>query len=750
MTKGYSILLLMAALTALTGCMADDESLQTGQAPVELMTSVVQMATEAPTRAAATLQETQLEAETSFQVTFGSGTTLVEGTTVTYTTTDALGHTECTGTVPYFALGTAQVTAHGYYPSKPTSGTFSVQTDQSTDAGYKASDLMYGTATINKGRAGTLTFDHKMAKIVVNATLGAGIGSITGVELVGGYRTVNVTNATSCTLGTTLSDAISAQSPVTVWTGTHTTGTLTCAALLPPQTVGSALSPANFLQVETDKGPVTFSLAGKTFESGNLYIYDANISLAGIGTVTAITAWGDQDVVNITVDSGDNAPAGVEAVDLGLPSGTLWANMNVGATAVTGYGTYFAWGETSGYTVVGATTTAASGNVKTVFDWNTYAWCTTDESNMTKYSTSSSFWLNGLNGGTPDGVTQLELGDDAAHANWGGDWVMPTYAEINELIAGTDYEWTTVGGVAGGKFMKKSDHSIFIFLPAAGCRYDTDVDEQGSSGYYWSSALYEDDLSLAWSLLFYDDDADVFNFSFRSDGYPVRPVIPAKQPELGDAYYSDGSWGSNPHASDATVIGVVAWLGSDSDLKCSRPHGLVMALNDVSSTQTWGPTSTDETFLTNTSSIDGCQSNNKKGSTNTANLLDDGHKHKAASAARNYTPAAPSTTVNSNWFLPSAAQWLAVTGSSGIGGYTGTFVWAGYASSSTNILTNINNRLTASGVGGTGLTTGANYWSSTETTSDGAVSVYFLSEPGVGVSSDNKANARRVRAFLAF
>ena len=289
MTKGYSILLLMAALTALTGCMADDESLQTGQAPVELMTSV---GTEAPTRASATLQETQLDANTTFQVAFGSGTTLTAGTTTTYRTSDAQGHTTCTGTVqPYFALGTAQVTAHGYYPEKP-SGTFSVETAQNVDDNYKHSDLMYGTATINKGSAGTLTFARKMVKIVVNTTLGDGVGEIKSVKLVGGYRTINVTDADACTLGDQLSDANSPNSTnITMYSGSHTTGTLTCAALIPPQTVGSAGSPVSFLEVETDEGTATFSLDGKTFESGKVYTYNANITFASIGITTAITGW---------------------------------------------------------------------------------------------------------------------------------------------------------------------------------------------------------------------------------------------------------------------------------------------------------------------------------------------------------------------------------------------------------------------------------------------------------------------------
>ena len=145
MTKGYSILLLLAALPVMTGCVADDESLLE-QAPVELMTSVVQMATEGSTRSSIMPEVvTPLEANTEFTVEFDGAT--VEETT--YRTVGGSGRTVCTGEQPYFGLATSEVTARGYCPSKPTSGTFSVQTDQSTDAGYKASYLLYGTATIN-------------------------------------------------------------------------------------------------------------------------------------------------------------------------------------------------------------------------------------------------------------------------------------------------------------------------------------------------------------------------------------------------------------------------------------------------------------------------------------------------------------------------------------------------------------------------------------------------------------------------
>lgn len=96
---------------------------------------------------------------------------------------------------------------------------------------------------------------------------------------------------------------------------------------------------------------------------------------------------------------------GHDYVDLGLPSGTLWATMNIGASSPTGFGSYFAWGETS---------------TKSSYTWNNYALGTED--NLTKYNAT-------------DGKTRLELSDDAAHVLWGGDWHIPTIDQWRELCS---------------------------------------------------------------------------------------------------------------------------------------------------------------------------------------------------------------------------------------------------------------------------------------------------------------------------
>ena len=173
---------------------------------------------------------------------------------------------------------------------------------------------------------------------------------------------------------------------------------------------------------------------------------------------------------------------------------------------------------------------------------------------------------------------------------------------------------------------------------------------------------------------------------------------------LGDPYYSDGTWGDNPHAEGATVIGVVAWLGDDSDLKCGKAHGLVVAKTDCTGYYAWGE-SDDEPFLYNHArDVNDCKNNCKNGLENTNNLLNDGHTHPAATAARNYTPAAPTSKGATQWFLPSVAQWFAVIGPEGIGQFTGgTSIGGSCDRDDHTFFNNFNSAMTREIVGGSGL-----------------------------------------------
>ncbi|MBO5632452.1 MAG: hypothetical protein J5965_25635 [Aeriscardovia sp.] len=196
-------------------------------------------------------------------------------------------------------------------------------------------------------------------------------------------------------------------------------------------------------------------------------------------------------------------------VDLGLPSGTLWATCNIGANNPEEYGDYFAWGETKGY---------SSG--KTDFVWDTYRWCNDDYDEMTKYCTKSSYGYNGFT----DEKTELGLEDDAAYVNWGPAWRMPSYEQFQELINSsyTTTEWTTLNGVDGRKITSKANGNS-IFLPAAGCRDGSSLSYDGSYGDCWARTLRTSGPDYARGLYFNSDYVDAAGDN-RCLGLSVRPV----------------------------------------------------------------------------------------------------------------------------------------------------------------------------------------------------------------------------------
>ena len=191
-------------------------------------------------------------------------------------------------------------------------------------------------------------------------------------------------------------------------------------------------------------------------------------------------------------------------VDLGLPSGTLWATCNVGANSPEDYGDYFAWGETGTKTSYNA-------------DWSNY-FDTNDGVRTFKYNNNG-------------GLTELELEDDAAYVNWGPAWRMPSKEQYQELINSnyTTTEWTTQNGVYGRKITSKKEGYTdkSVFLPAAGYRYGSSLNDAGSYGHYWSRTLSESYLDCAcasWFLNFYSSGIGTNGRDFRFGGQSVRPV----------------------------------------------------------------------------------------------------------------------------------------------------------------------------------------------------------------------------------
>ena len=211
--------------------------------------------------------------------------------------------------------------------------------------------------------------------------------------------------------------------------------------------------------------------------------------------------------INLVANFTSNSSGGHAYVDLGLPSGLLWATCNVGATTATGYGNYYAWGETQS---------------KSTYSWSTYQYCHGSNNTLTKYCNNSSYGYNGF----MDNLTTLLAEDDVATASWGSGWRMPTKEEWQELYQNTTHQWTTQNGVSGRLFTASNGNSIFI--PAAGYRDGSSLKNAGSRCYYWSNLI---DMDYPYRVWFFYAASSYCNMNYngRNYGASVRPVRASTQ-----------------------------------------------------------------------------------------------------------------------------------------------------------------------------------------------------------------------------
>ena len=191
-------------------------------------------------------------------------------------------------------------------------------------------------------------------------------------------------------------------------------------------------------------------------------------------------------------------------VDLGLPSGLKWAQGNIvkdaqGNYAIgenpEDYGCYFSWGNIIGH------------NNGEGYDFGT--------SNSGPYASTPGKQVSA-------NIASNDAQHDAALALLGSPWRLPTKEEFQELYDNTDREWTTINGINGWKFMKKTDHSVFVFFPAAGNGYGTSIDNVGSYGVYWSSSWYS--ANNAYNMYFSSSSVTPQYNLTRYYGFSVRAV----------------------------------------------------------------------------------------------------------------------------------------------------------------------------------------------------------------------------------
>ena len=258
------------------------------------------------------------------------------------------------------------------------------------------------------------------------------------------------------------------------------------------------------------------------------------------------------------VQNNNSNPTDHDYVDLGLPSGILWATMNIGAEEPEDFGSYFAWGETS---------------PKSTYNLESYTYAngySEDDPQLTKYCNI-------------DNRTILEDSDDAAIVNWGNGWRMPTYDEVVELRDYCRHEFTTQNGVPGTLVTGPNDRSIFI--PAAGGRvWESSTDE--GEGSYWANSLSTSSPIDAQGFHFEDNSTYAFtaHSARRYYGYPIRPVYaPSNTANNGNTNYNydfedatdTAEWTlANGTQTNQWYIGEAANNGGSNGLYISNDEGV--------------------------------------------------------------------------------------------------------------------------------------------------------------------------------
>lgn len=312
-----------------------------------------------------------------------------------------------------------------------------------------------------------------------------------------------------------------------------------------------SLNPGEYKVLAVDIKPFELSGEAVAWSSNN----EAVAKVSQSGRVTAVSAGeavisaavgGKIGTCNVTVLK-------IVAVDMGLPSGTLWGDRNVGASSPEDYGSYFAWGESE---------------PKAEYNWGTYKWGDLD--NITKYNFA-------------DGLTALKPEDDPATAEFGEGWRMPTADEWYELYSEGHWQWddNKKGYTVLGDNMKG------IFLPAAGVKpfEESEYSQPGVIGTYWTLTRGGDNPNAAMQAYFYSDYVVVATV-LRKPGSSIRPVyaprvgvtgISMNKPEINTIPGSVHQLIAVIEPSNATEQGVL-WTSSDESVAIVDAFGMVTIL----------------------------------------------------------------------------------------------------------------------------------------------------------------------------
>ncbi len=240
-----------------------------------------------------------------------------------------------------------------------------------------------------------------------------------------------------------------------------------------------------------------------TFSSEYKGIFEGTLIIEQIGTGDVLTC----HLAAVSTDRSSDLHN--DFVDLGLPSGVLWAKCNLGAASEEEYGDYYAWGET---------------DTKDVYSWSTYKHYNTETESITKYKF--------------DDWKELLPEDDVATLY--GDYHTPSYTHYEELIDNTTQVWTARNGVYGWLLTSKINGNT-IFFPAAGYIWNIYTNDGGEFGYYWMNGYNASNEIYGKYFEFTSSDYRI-NYSYsRCAGMPVRtiyiPALNTKQLDFGEMGY---------------------------------------------------------------------------------------------------------------------------------------------------------------------------------------------------------------------
>lgn len=273
---------------------------------------------------------------------------------------------------------------------------------------------------------------------------------------------------------------------------------------------------SDYYKVEGHRGVPSYNSVINGLEEGKTYYIRA------YATNNVGTSYGEEIIyTHKNNNTSDGKQNGHDYVDLGLPSGTKWATMNIGASAPEDYGNYYAWGETE---------------TKEDYSWNTYTYFFDNNGNYVPYDDNWHVESGELKDiGSNIAGTQY----DVAHMKWGDSWQIPTSAQMDELQNREycEWIWTFLNGVKGYIITSKLNGKS-IFLPACGVFYSCEQQHMNTDGHYWlstsetSNTFYADYLifsSVSYdtrhkSEFFHDNDC-------RNHGRAIRPVFTRKNEE---------------------------------------------------------------------------------------------------------------------------------------------------------------------------------------------------------------------------